>query len=73
MPAIGFGLVWLAYTAGLMGYCQIKGYDVSWSQLIRPSQAIHWPPGAKGVGRIQGTGSGPGPGAGSSPPTVIQA
>ena len=48
MPAIGFGLLWLSYTVGLYGYCTWKGYDVTWSQLIRPSKALtKWPPPAK--------------------------
>lgn len=40
MPAIGIGLVWVAYSAGLWGYCLIRGYNVTPKQLLSPT----WPP-----------------------------
>jgi hypothetical protein len=52
MAAIGIGLVWAAYTAGLYGYCLFRGYNVTPAQLLSST----WPPGAdvqnagKGVG-----------------------
>lgn len=41
MAAIGFGLVFLGYTAGLYGYILIRGYNVSFTELFSSS----WPPG----------------------------
>jgi hypothetical protein len=40
LPAIGIGLVWIAYAAGLYGYCLMKGYNVSAKELMSPK----WPP-----------------------------
>ncbi len=40
MPAIGIGLVWLAYAAGMYGYILMKGYNVSLKELM----ASQWPP-----------------------------
>jgi len=60
MPAIGFGLLWMSYTVGLYGYCTWKGYDVTWSQLIRPSKALtKWPPPAKSAPAPAASGSNP--------------
>lgn len=39
MIAIGMGLAFLAYTAGLWGYCLIRGYDVTPAALFHSS----WP------------------------------
>lgn len=42
MAAIGIGLVFIAYTTGLYGYCLIRGYDITPKQLFSSS----WPPGS---------------------------
>ena len=36
MIAIGLGVVFGAYTAGIWGYCLLKSYDVTFIQLFSP-------------------------------------
>lgn len=38
--AVGFGLVWLAYTVALYGYILFAGYDITPKQLLSTT----WPP-----------------------------
>lgn len=40
MAALGLALVWAGYTAGLYGYCLLRGYNVSPKQMF----SIAWPP-----------------------------
>jgi len=40
VAGIGIALLFIAYSAGLYGYCLIKGYNVSPKQLFSTS----WPP-----------------------------
>jgi hypothetical protein len=42
MPAIGIGLGWIAYTAALWGYCLIRGYNVTLTQLVNPVSPVTW-------------------------------
>lgn len=42
MIPIGLGMVFLSYTAGIWGFCLIRGYDVPFMKLF----AATWP-GAK--------------------------
>lgn len=42
MAAIGIGIIFLAYSAGLYGYCLIRGYDITLKQLFSKT----WPPAA---------------------------
>lgn len=45
MPAIGFGLLWSGYTLLFWGFCQIKGYDLSLSEIVIPGRWDgKWPP-----------------------------
>lgn len=45
MPAIGMGMLWGGYTLILWGYCQIKGYDITLSELVVPGRYKgKWPP-----------------------------
>jgi hypothetical protein len=46
MPAIAMGLIWGGYTAGLYGYCLVRGYDISFRQLVSPTAWYSgaWPP-----------------------------
>lgn len=46
MIVIGIALVFTGYTCGMWGYCLIKGYNISFSQLISPSGYYKgtWPP-----------------------------
>ena len=39
MVAVGLGVIWAAYYAGLWGYCLIRGYDVPFTALIHSSWA----------------------------------
>lgn len=34
MVAIGIGLVFLAYAVGMWGYCLVRGYDVTFTQVF---------------------------------------
>ena len=40
MAALGIGLLWVGYAAGLYGYCLLRGYDITPKQLLSTS----WPP-----------------------------
>lgn len=39
MIAIGLGLAWAGYAAGIWGYCLVRGYDVTFRQCF----AATWP------------------------------
>lgn len=39
MIPIGLGVAFLGYTAGLWGYCLVRGYDVPFSALFKTT----WP------------------------------
>jgi hypothetical protein len=61
MIPVGVGVVFLAYTTGIWGYCLIRGYNVKFTQLFGTA----WP----GAGKAQASGlvippSLTGPGAG---------
>lgn len=69
MGALAMGLVWVAYYAGLYGYCLVRGYDVTPKELLSPT----WPQyplnsasGGSGFGPGGGAGSGAGGGGGKS-------
>ena len=59
MVAIGFGLLWLAYTGGLEAYCLLRGYNVTFAQLINPVHPYSgpWPPAQIPAGVIFPTGN----------------
>ncbi len=59
MVAIGFGLLWLAYTGGLEAYCLLRGYNLTFAQLINPLHpyAGPWPPPQIPAGVIFPTGN----------------
>lgn len=67
MPAIGMGVAWLGYSVALYGYCLIKGYDVTFGQLVNPAASVSWPPGPIPAGQVlpgkapKGTGTGKAP------------
>lgn len=50
MPAIGMGLGWLGYTITLYGVALLKGWDITFGQLISPTHPYgsragqKWPP-----------------------------
>lgn len=60
MLAIPIALVWLGYSAGLYGYCLLRGYNVTPKQLLSPT----WPPQTAKTGPQGGSGFDPGAGAG---------
>lgn len=42
MVAIGMGLVFAAYAAGMYGYCLVRGYNVTFAELF----GSKWPQNA---------------------------
>lgn len=46
MTATGFAVAWLGYTVGLYGYCLVKGYNLSFGELVHPKNYYKgsWPP-----------------------------
>lgn len=42
MTGIGIGLIVAFYSVGLYGYCLVKGYDISYTDLWRPTKP-KWP------------------------------
>jgi hypothetical protein len=72
MLPLGFGITWLGYSLGLYGWCLIKGYNVTFRQLVNPvtiyttwpppainDPAVIWPPGGS-LGGAEGS-AGPAP------------
>jgi hypothetical protein len=60
MVVIGMGLVFAGYWVTMWGYCLIRGYDVTFTQLARPQ----WPgatAAAKTKTPVKTTGPGPRP------------
>ena len=45
MPAIAMGLLWAGYAGAVWGYCVLKGYNVTLSQLVNPKAPYRWPKG----------------------------
>lgn len=65
MVAVGMALVWGGYTFGIWGYCLLKGYDVTFTEMFSSS----WPgvtslpaSGGHKLGTITGQGSTTNPG-----------
>ena len=46
MIVVGMALAWAGYTVGFYGFCLVKGYDVSFVQLVSPKgwYSGPWPP-----------------------------
>lgn len=46
MIAVGFGVIWVGYAVGFTGYCWVRGYDLSFKQIVWPSGFYQgkWPP-----------------------------
>jgi hypothetical protein len=42
MPAIGFGLTWAGYTLGMWGYCLVRGFNITLSDLANPVHILNW-------------------------------
>jgi len=67
MPAIAMGVGWFAYSITLWGYCLVRGYDVTFTQLVNPVTQITWKQATSGQvpsGQIlPGGASGPDTGA----------
>ena len=58
--AIGLGLAWAGYAAGIWGYCLVRGYDVTFRQCF----AATWPGAAPAAG--EGTAAGGAAGVGTA-------
>jgi hypothetical protein len=70
MIPIGVGVVFLAYTTGIWGFCLVRGYNVKFTQLFGSA----WPNAAAGSGSStsQGfSGQAAAPGKASSGPTPV--
>ncbi len=59
MVAVGMGLVWLGYAAGLWGFSLVQGYNLSLGQLVSPTSYYKgkWPPQKAGNTVILPTGT----------------
>jgi hypothetical protein len=49
MVALGFGVIWAGYSTAFWGWCLIRGYDVTFGQLVSPTGYYgaggqSWPP-----------------------------
>lgn len=46
MVAIAMGLLWAGYTGSLWGYCLVKGYNITFKDLVSPTAwySGSWPP-----------------------------
>jgi hypothetical protein len=44
--ALGFGIIWVGYAVGMTGYCWVKGYDLSFREIVFPTGFYTgaWPP-----------------------------
>jgi hypothetical protein len=36
MIVIGMGMAWVGYTVGIWGYCLVRGYNVKFTDLVKP-------------------------------------
>jgi hypothetical protein len=43
MVAVAMGITWAGYTLTLWGYCLVKGYDITLSDLVNPVNVYRWP------------------------------
>lgn len=70
MVAIAMGLLWAGYTGGLWGYCLVKGYDISFRDLVSPTgwYSGPWPPPTITDPSVILPGGTPGPGIKPLPP-----
>ena len=59
MTAVGFGMAWLGYAVGMYGYVLVKGYNVTFGQLVHPKNYYQgtWPPGPIPAGATWPTGT----------------
>jgi hypothetical protein len=48
MIPIALAVVWAGYTVGVWGYCLIRGYDVSFVQVLKSTQTWQGGPGGAG-------------------------
>jgi len=65
MPAIAMGIIWGGYSVTLWGYTLLKGYNLTFPQLVSPTgyyKGTAWPP----PGTIPGSQVFPG-GGGAAP------
>jgi hypothetical protein len=69
MAAIGFGMLWAGYAVSMWGYTLIRGYNVTFGQLVNPvhpygtGKGQPWPPPLIPKGQLL-------PGKTSAPPVA---
>jgi len=72
VAAIGFGMLWAGYAISFWGYTLIRGYNVTFPQLINPvhpygtTKGQVWPPPLIASGQLL-------PGKASAPPPATAA
>jgi hypothetical protein len=80
MTAVFILLSWFGYWQSVYGYCLLKGFDVTHSELGNPATLYQWPPGGPSLipdtqtwptpqdelsaAAVAGPGAGPGAGGG---------
>ncbi len=71
MIPIGFAVAWTGYAAGMFGYCLVKGYGITFTQIVSPTKFWKqaWPPGIAENTSIFPTGGGQPPAKTSTPTT----
>jgi hypothetical protein len=42
MPALAIGVIWLGYSITLWGYCLVRGYNVTFTELVNPVHPVDW-------------------------------
>lgn len=58
MVALGMVIIWGGYSVGLYGWCLVRGYDVTYGQLLSPTHPYgsragqSWPPPPIPVGQV---------------------
>ena len=57
MIPVGVGIVFLAYTTGIWGYCLVRGYNVKFTQLF----AATWPGSTTATPGTIASSAGPAP------------
>jgi hypothetical protein len=66
MVAVGMLVVWLGYSVQFYGYTLLKGYDVTFGQLVSPTHPYgsgrgqNWPPPLIKAGQVLPSGTGTG-------------
>lgn len=68
MIALGMAGTLVGYTLSLWGYCLVKGYDITFGQLVNPAHVFTWPKKPPMIPNTQVT-----PGGTQNPPSTTAA